>query len=402
MISNFSYLSLLEILGLLFPLITYPYLIRILGKEIYGAVIMAQSIIAYLIIIVNFGFNVSATKDISKKRYDKNSLSNIVSAVFILKTFIFILVSIIYLLIINFIDINNKILYIYSLGLCFQEIFFPTWFFQGQEKMKFITLISFIIRVIFLILIFIIIKSEQDFIYVPLINSFGGVIASILSIYILVKYFSIKFVLVPFAYIKIIFLRSIPFFFSRFISVAMEKTNAVLVGSVLSFADLAVYDLVTKIVGLLKIPFNLLAQVLYPSIAISKDRNMIVKFLKIVIYLSLAIVFVMFFLTPIAVKILGGEELLSAINLVYIFDMVLPGYGISVVLGASTLVTFGYIKEYNYSVIYTFVLYLIIVGAILLFNNFSLYTIAIAYILPEYGVCVYRYYITKKYILIKR
>lgn len=134
-ISNFSYLSLLELFGLFSPLVTYPYLIKVLGKDTYGAVVMAQSIAAYLVIIVNFGFNVSAAKDVSKHRGDHIALSHVVSSVFLLKSFIFLAVAIIYISIILSTDIvHYKSLYLFSLGLCIQEIYFPTWFFPRDGK----------------------------------------------------------------------------------------------------------------------------------------------------------------------------------------------------------------------------------------------------------------------------
>ena len=62
LLANFSYLSIIEIIGLLLPLVSYPYLIRTVGANNYGIVVFAQAIVAYIIIIVNFGFNVSATR----------------------------------------------------------------------------------------------------------------------------------------------------------------------------------------------------------------------------------------------------------------------------------------------------------------------------------------------------
>ena len=223
--------------------------------------------------------------------------------------------------------------------------------------------------------------------------------ASIVSFYILIRFFSIRLSFVPFRYIKLVFCRSIPFFFSRFISVAMEKTNAVLIGTTLSYGDLAVYDLGTKIVGILRIPFNIIAQVLYPSVAYSKDISVVKTMLKVSISVSFIIIFFMFFIAPYVVDFLGSSQLDAATNLVYVLNTVLPAVGISSVLGASTLVTFGYIKEYNLSVIYSSVSYSIIIALVILLGNVSLYTMALAYILPEYIICAYRYYISKKYIL---
>lgn len=399
LISNFSYLSILEVIGLIFPILTYPYLIGILGKDTYGAVVMAQSIAAYLVIIVNFGFNVSATRDISKNRGNSFVLSKIVSAVFLSKFLIFIILAIIYVSIILFTSIiSDKLLYLFSLGLCIQEIFFPTWFFQGIEKMKFITLITFVTRMSFVLLIFLCIKSNSDYVFVPLINSMGGLLASIISIFVLRKLFNIKFVSVPTRYLRLVFLRSVPFFFSRFVSVVMEKSNAVLVGSVLSYGDLAVYDLAVKIVGLLRIPFNLIAQVLYPTIVRTKNIVLIKNMLKISIYISLIIIALMFFIVPYVVAFLGNSQLNAAVSLIYVLNTVLPIVAVSSILGATTLVTFGKIKEYNLSVIYSFIIYLLVIAGLFLFNKLTLLGVAVAYILPEYGVGMYRYWISKKYI----
>ncbi len=65
LVENFSYLSALQIFNMLLPLVTYPYLIRVLGSELYGTVIFAQAIIAYFSVMINFGFNISATKEIA-------------------------------------------------------------------------------------------------------------------------------------------------------------------------------------------------------------------------------------------------------------------------------------------------------------------------------------------------
>lgn len=254
-------------------------------------------------------------------------------------------------------------------------------------------------RFLSLFLIFLVIKSDSDFIFVPLLNSIGGMFASIVSFYILVRYFSVRLSFLPFRYVKIVFCKSFPFFISRFTSIAKEKTNAVLIGATLSYGDLAIYDLATKIVGILRIPFNILAQVLYPSIVYSKDISVVKTILKISISISLIIICFILFMAPYAVDFWGNSQLNEATDLVYVLSTVLPAVGISSVLGASTLVAFGYNKEYNLSVIYSSVLYLVIVALVFLLGNISLYTMALVYILPEYFICAYRYFISKKHIL---
>ena len=70
--ANFTYLSILEIIGLLLPLISYPYVIRTVGADNYGVVVFCQAIIAYVVIIINFGYNVY-----EKRKKSENKISGV-------------------------------------------------------------------------------------------------------------------------------------------------------------------------------------------------------------------------------------------------------------------------------------------------------------------------------------
>lgn len=88
LVENFGYLTLLQICNLLIPLITYPYLINTLGKDLYGVIIYSQAIVSYLSIFVNWGFNISATKSISINRDNPKKVNEIASVVYLVKSFL--------------------------------------------------------------------------------------------------------------------------------------------------------------------------------------------------------------------------------------------------------------------------------------------------------------------------
>ena len=70
-LANFSYLSLLQEFAILFPLLTYPYLLQIIGLELYGVIIFAQSIINYVSLVINFGFYLTEARTVAICKRDR-------------------------------------------------------------------------------------------------------------------------------------------------------------------------------------------------------------------------------------------------------------------------------------------------------------------------------------------
>jgi PST family polysaccharide transporter len=172
---NFMSLMTLQGLNYILPLITFPYLVRVLGPEKFGLVSFASAFIGYFVIISDYGFNLSATREIAINRENNEKLSEIFSSVMIIKFILMILSFFLMLLIVFSFDkfkADWKI-YIFTFGIVFGNFLFPVWFFQGMEKMRFITYLNILSKLVFTVLIFLIIKNSADFIYVPLINSMG-------------------------------------------------------------------------------------------------------------------------------------------------------------------------------------------------------------------------------------
>lgn len=400
LLANFSYLSIIEIIGLLLPLVSYPYLIRTVGANNYGIVVFAQAIVAYIMIIVNFGFNVSATRRVSESRDNLFELNTIYSSVVYLKIILLFLCCIFLWPILTVIHYENSIIIVGLLGLCIQEVLFPTWLYQGLEKMKFITIILFLSKCTFLGLIFIFIHNEGDYIYIPFLYSFGGVLTSILSILTLKYKFNINFTKVTFRQLKKDFLESLPFFASRLSSVVMERSNVIAIGSFFSYDMVAIYDLCTKVVSLLKTPYSLIAQVVYPNVAKSKDMRIIKKVCKPLIISSLCASLLVMVVAKYIVLFLGGNGLSSSIPILRLMIWYVPIVGISYLFGASVLVVKGYAKEYNLSVVYSVIIYMVLLSYLVVFHKVGLVTMTIAFLLPEFFVASYRVYISYKYKLL--
>ena len=167
LLGNFFSLSILQIFSYVLPLLTLPYLVRILGVETFGLISFATAFIIFFNILVDYGFNLSATREISVHRENKKKTTEIYSSVLTIK-FILIILSFIILSFIVFIfeKFNSHIeLYFITFISVIGQAFFPIWYFQGMEKMRYITIINISSKVIFTMAIFIFVHKVGSIIY---------------------------------------------------------------------------------------------------------------------------------------------------------------------------------------------------------------------------------------------
>lgn len=187
--ANFGYLSLLQVAGYVFPLITMPYLARVIGVEGFGKISFASSVIIWFLTIADWGFNLTATRDVAQNREDKDLVSRIYSNVLWARCILTIIAGFILCLLVFVIPYfrENTVIILITYLLVPGHIFFPEWFFQAIERMKYTTIYNLIIKLIFTISVFIFIKTEKDYIIQPLLTSVGYIICGIGAQYLILK-----------------------------------------------------------------------------------------------------------------------------------------------------------------------------------------------------------------------
>lgn len=392
LLGNFFSLSVLQIFSYVLPLLTLPYLVRVLGVETFGLISFATAFIIFFNILVDYGFNLSATREVSIHREDKEKITQIYSSVLTIK-FILTILSFIILSFIVFIfdKFNSHIeLYLITFLSVVGQAFFPIWYFQGMEKMRYITIINISSKVIFTIAIFIFVHKESDYLLVPLFNGLGVLFGSLYAIYIIKKDFKQDFILQGLVNIRKYFVDSTIYFLSSFSAMTYTSFNVVILGFFTNNTMVGYFSIAEKLYMALKSLYLPIIQVLYPYI--SKQRNLIMykKIFFLVLIINFLCIILLFTLNNFIFNILFGNLSSIVIEIFNIFLITMFFVAPSMLFGHPLLGALGYIKDANYSVVLASLFYIIGIVILILFNSINIYTIAIMVFIPELIVFLYR------------
>lgn len=192
--ANFGYLSLLQIAGYVFPLITMPYLARVIGADGFGKIAFASAIVVWIQTISDWGFNLTATRDVAQNRDDKEKVSRIFSNVLWARCLLTVfsgLLLFIAISIVPYFQENAAIIWITFL-LVPGYILFPDWFFQAIEKMKYTTIFNLAFKLIFTVAVFIFIRDREDYLIQPLLTTIGYLICGAGALFLILKKWKYK------------------------------------------------------------------------------------------------------------------------------------------------------------------------------------------------------------------
>lgn len=176
-LQNFFALSVLQVAQYLLPLVTIPYLIRVIGVEKIGLISFASAIGAGFGKLTDYGFNFTATRDVAMTGDDCGKVSEIYNSVQVIKFALVAASFVILCFLIAFFQKlrNNQLVYLYTFGQVVGGALLPVWFFQGIEKMKFITVLKLSSKLAYTISIFLFVRQEENYLLVPLLTAIASV-----------------------------------------------------------------------------------------------------------------------------------------------------------------------------------------------------------------------------------
>jgi PST family polysaccharide transporter len=348
-VGNFFSLSFLQVSDYILPIITLPYLVRVLGPEKFGLVAFAQAFVQYFGILTDYGFNLSATKEISINRENKEKVSEIFNSVLLIKL-CFLAVSL--LILTGFVFFVPKfrsdwIIYLFAFGTVMGGALLPIWFFQGMEKMKYITFLNISAKLIFTISIFVFIRDARDYTYVPLLNSLGFLTAGVSGLWIVRKNFKVKFSRQNFKSIKYQLKEGWHIFISG-VSVSLYTTsNVFILGLFTNNTIVGYYSAGERLIRAVQKLLAPLSNAVYPYVSklAGESRENALRFIRKLIIIigsgSFIVSLVIFLSAPFIVNTILGRQYQESIIVLRILAFLPFLASLTTLFGTQTMLPFN-------------------------------------------------------------
>lgn len=326
--------------------ITLPYLLRVLGPEKFGAIAFAQTIITYGNLLVDYGFNLTAPRDIAKCNKEdipKNFVA-FYGAKFVLLVPILLIGTLLMAIFRNYLDI---ILMLCVLPSLIGNVIFPVWYFQGIQEMRFITVFNLIARTISVIAIFAFVTVQSDYRLAAFLQSVTPIVAGVISLIVLYRKTPEIFSMPSWHDIKAKFKEGWDIFISTVFISLYTNSNVFILGIMTNDTVVGYYSAANKLIMAVNGLMGPISSAIFPHIAAlyKESREKAIAFLhKTVRYiggLSLLASLGTFILAEPIVHIIMGDSYEESILILRILSFFPFVVALSNIFGVQTMVTFG-------------------------------------------------------------
>lgn len=299
--SNIAALFVLQAANYILPLILLPFLVRMLGADHLGRLSFAQAFCQYFVVLTDYGFNLTATRAVAANREDSAKLHgmfwNVMAVKAILTLLGFVLMS---ALVFGF-DRFSSSWELYFLGflLVVGNAMLPSWFFQGMETMRHITMLNLLSKLISTALVIALVRGPSDLVLAIALQSLGWIVAGALGFALAVYRFRIAWL----APSRVSLQTTLKDGWSVFVSTAAVSmytiSNPFILGLLTTPTQVAYYTTAERLVRAVQGLLSPVAQALYPHLSAlaSKSREEALTLLRRVL------------------QWMGGAALLSSLGL---------------------------------------------------------------------------------------
>lgn len=342
LIQNFIYLSLMQIAGFIFPLFTLPYLAKVVGANGFGRIAFASAIIVWIQTIADWGFNYTATRDVAQKREDKLAVSMIFSKIFWSRcVLMFISLLLLFILIAIIPDFRrNYTIILITFLLIPGNIMFSEWFFQAMERMKYITILNFIAKLLFTILVFFFVKDKNDYYLQPLFISLGFITSGFIALYFILVRWKVKLFRPSYHEIWYTIKESTNVFINNLMPNLYNSMSTILLGFFSNPMAVGIYSSGKNFVSISYSMTSIISRTFFPYLVRKSNKHGI--FVRISIIVSSLVTIILFLFANFIIQLFYTEEFVDSILVLKITSFALLFITLNTVYGTNYLLIHNY------------------------------------------------------------
>ncbi|MBS5921342.1 MAG: oligosaccharide flippase family protein [Clostridium perfringens] len=348
---NAIFKFLLNIFNLVVPIIVGPYVLRKLGPDLMGVINYSQAIFAYFFIFASFGVYQYGLREISKVRNDKNKLKSVFTSLFFITVISNIVITLIYYIYIR-ITVTTTSMYIVSIILTFNfisNIFYTEWVNEALESYDFITIKTIIIRIIYVVVLLLIVKSSKDYGIYVLLTVLSTFFNNIVSYFYVKRYIKFDFKNIKIKkHIKPMLLVVI----LSNANVLYTQLDKVMLGEYVSKSSVAFYTMAQNISYMINAVLLSLIHVSIPRLSHYIGNGQKNKYISLLNKISRMYLFLLFpasigmiILSKEIVLIYGGEQYASAYQLLMLFSVYIITIAYDTIFSNQIMYINGFEKE---------------------------------------------------------
>ena len=321
---NIVSLGVLQVANYLIPFLVLPIISRILGASLFGSVSYAQNIITYLTLLINYGFEYSATRQISIAREDKAKTDAIFWSVIAAKGMLLIL-SFAILAVLPFcmerVACDPK-LYIYTALANIGIVFFPTWYLQGVQQMDKMAWANFFTKLLGAVLVLSLVREASAYRLYPLLMSASSILIGIGAMIYVIRHFGISRPVLSRQTLREVMQAGAPIFLNNVFVALYTTANMTILGMYAADDVIGYFSGAQRLIQALNMVVVMpVSMAVFPEISrrFAQSKAQGAKFLKQVLLLAgaaaAAVSLITFLCAPLMIRIMYGAGFAPSIEL---------------------------------------------------------------------------------------
>jgi PST family polysaccharide transporter len=341
--------------GYILPLITLPYLTRVLGPSNFGLLALGGALAMYFQVVTEYGFAVTGTRGVAAKRDDPAGVNRIYSTVMACKVALF---SICFLALVMIVWATPKLhghweLYMVSFLLVIGWGLSPNWLFQGLQRMKLVAASDYGAKIVSVGLIFLLVRSQPDYVKAATLQYGAFLVSALIGLSMMFLVVRIRLVRPAWGDMKRALREGWPVFLSMASMTVMSSSNTLLLGAVGSSVQVGYYSAAARLVIAIRALANPINTAVFPHVAnrAARSREQALTFLRRNLILLnapfLAGSVLMFFLSPMVVRLAYGVRFAETGVVLRILSGLPVVYSLEMFFGNYYMLAFGYEKAWS-------------------------------------------------------